>query len=120
MWRTPPTDSLERKVLLLKLYLKKITATVIFLVALVVSKIMCGSLVFALIYEKTSVNVRKTFSFLKIRCPLVGIDPSPAGECAPPPKGGGAHSPAAKGVGESQFRRLEKKLRTLPTLCFLL
>ncbi len=36
----------------------------------------------------------------------------------PPPKGGGgAHSPAAVGVGESQFRRLEKKLSTLPTLC---
>ncbi len=32
----------------------------------------------------------------------------------PGPKGGGAHSPAAKGVGESQFQRLEK--RTLPTL----
>ncbi len=29
---------------------------------------------------------------------------------------GGAHLPAAKGVGESQFRRLEKKLSTLPTL----
>jgi hypothetical protein len=45
--------------------------------------------------------------------------PSPASECAPPePKGGGggAHTPAVEGVGESQFRRLEKKLRTLPTL----
>jgi hypothetical protein len=32
----------------------------------------------------------------------------------PPPRtkgwGGGAHSPAAKGVGESQFQRLEKRL----------
>ncbi len=37
--------------------------------------------------------------------------------CPPPQtKGWGAHSPAAKGVGESQFRRLEKKLSTLPTL----
>ncbi len=35
----------------------------------------------------------------------------------PGPKGGGPHSPAAKGVGESQFRRLEKKLSTLPLLC---
>jgi hypothetical protein len=38
--------------------------------------------------------------------------------CPPPPrpKGGGeAHSPAAKGVGESQFRRLEKNL----ALCLL-
>jgi hypothetical protein len=42
-------------------------------------------------------------------------------ECAPPPgtKGSGAHSPAGKGLGESQFRRLEKKLSTLPTLWFL-
>jgi hypothetical protein len=40
-----------------------------------------------------------------------------ARECAlpPGPKGGGAHSPAAKGVGESQFRRLEKRL----ALCLL-
>ncbi len=38
-------------------------------------------------------------------------------KCAPPePKGEGAHSPAAGGLGESQFRRLEKKLNTLPTL----
>ncbi len=37
--------------------------------------------------------------------------------CPPPrTKGWGAHSPAAKGVGESQFRRLEKKLSTLPAL----
>jgi hypothetical protein len=38
--------------------------------------------------------------------------PSPASECAlppPGPKGGGAYSPATKGVGESQLRRLEKK-----------
>jgi hypothetical protein len=35
--------------------------------------------------------------------------PLAASECAlpPRPKGGGAHSPAAKGVGESQFQRLE-------------
>jgi hypothetical protein len=30
--------------------------------------------------------------------------------------GGGAHSAACEGMGESQFRRLEKKLSTLPTL----
>jgi hypothetical protein len=29
----------------------------------------------------------------------------------------GAHSPAGEGLGESQFRRLEKKLSTLPTRC---
>jgi hypothetical protein len=33
----------------------------------------------------------------------------------PGPKGGGAHSPAAKGVGESQFHRLENRL----ALCLL-
>ncbi len=44
--------------------------------------------------------------------------PSLASDCAPPPelKGGGAHSPTGAGLGESQFRRLEKKLSTLPTL----
>ncbi len=36
--------------------------------------------------------------------------------CPPPrTKGWGAHSPAAKGVGESQFQRLEKRL----ALCLL-
>jgi hypothetical protein len=45
-------------------------------------------------------------------------NPTLANECAPPPEqgGGGAHSPAGEGLGESQFRRLEKKLNTLPTL----
>ncbi len=39
-------------------------------------------------------------------------NPSLASECAPPPQnpGGGAHSPAGEGLGESQFRRLEKSL----------
>ncbi len=44
--------------------------------------------------------------------------PLAASECALHPGskgGGGAHSPAAKGVGESQFRRLEKRL----ALCLL-
>jgi hypothetical protein len=38
--------------------------------------------------------------------------PSLASECAPPPrtKGGGAHSLAGEGLGEPQFRRLEKSL----------
>ncbi len=46
--------------------------------------------------------------------------PLAASECAlpPEPKGGGAHSPAAKGVGESQFQRLEKSL-ALCLLCVL-
>jgi hypothetical protein len=48
--------------------------------------------------------------------------PLAASESALPlgPKGGGTHMPAAKGVGESQFQRLEKKLSTLPTLCIRL
>ncbi len=41
-------------------------------------------------------------------------------ECAPPPITGEAHSPAGEGLGESQFRRLEKKHSTLPTLCYRL
>ncbi len=44
--------------------------------------------------------------------------PSLASECAPPPEPKeGAHSPA--GEWGSQFRRLEKKLSNLPTLCTL-
>jgi hypothetical protein len=45
--------------------------------------------------------------------------PSLASECVPPPeqKGGGTHSHADEGLGESQFGRLEKKPRTLSTLC---
>ncbi len=35
----------------------------------------------------------------------------------PGPKGGGAHSPAAKGVGESQIPTTGETLSTLPTLC---
>ncbi len=47
--------------------------------------------------------------------------PLAASECAlpPGPKGGGAHSPAAKGVGDSQFQRLEKRL-ALCLLCGIL
>ncbi len=41
-------------------------------------------------------------------CPLTG-----------PKGGGGAHTPTAKGVGEFQFWRLEKKLSTLPTLWYV-
>jgi hypothetical protein len=44
--------------------------------------------------------------------------PSPRRRVCTPPlvPGGGAQSPAGEGLGESQFRRLEKKLSTLPTL----
>jgi hypothetical protein len=55
-------------------------------------------------------------------CPLVGIGtpPNPLPQASVPvpsprTKGWGAAA-AAKGVGEFQFRRLEKKLSTLPTL----
>jgi len=47
-------------------------------------------------------------------------NPSLTSECAPPglppEPGGKAHSPAGEGLGESQLRRTEKKLSTLPTL----
>jgi hypothetical protein len=55
--------------------------------------------------------------------PLVGIGTLPtthtqASVPLPPgTRGGGAHSPAGEGLGESQFRRIEKKLNTLSTLC---
>jgi hypothetical protein len=55
-------------------------------------------------------------------CPLVGIGtpattfPQASVPSPPGPKGGGPHSPAAKGVREFQLRRrLEKKISTLPT-----
>ncbi len=56
-------------------------------------------------------------------CPLVGFGTPPtllpqASVPSPPDQrvgGGGVHSPAAKGVEESQFRRLEKSL----ALCLL-
>jgi hypothetical protein len=45
-------------------------------------------------------------SFFSSRWNWNSHNPSPAGECAPPPVlGGGAHSLARKGLGESQFRR---------------
>ncbi len=48
-------------------------------------------------------------------------NPSPASECALPTRtkgwGGGHTRQRLRGVGEFQFRRLEKKLSTLPTLC---
>jgi hypothetical protein len=43
----------------------------------------------------------------------VPLPPEPGGG------GGGAHSSACEGLGESQFRRLQKKLSTLPTLCLI-
>jgi hypothetical protein len=48
-------------------------------------------------------------------CPLAGIVTlppplSPASVPLPPEAKGGAHTPAGEGLGESQFRRLEKSL----------
>ncbi len=58
--------------------------------------------------------------------PLEGIGtlPTPLSPASvplsPEPKGGGgAHSPANEGLEKSQFRRLEIKLSTLPTLCYV-
>jgi hypothetical protein len=54
-------------------------------------------------------------------CPLVGIGTLPtalplASVPLPPDQRVGGKVSAAEGVGESQFRRLEKRLNTLPTL----
>jgi hypothetical protein len=53
-------------------------------------------------------------------CSLVGIGtlPTPLSPASVPLplEPGGAHSAAGEGLGLSQFRRLEKSLRTLPTL----
>ncbi len=56
----------------------------------------------------TMVGVGRVLSFFSNRRNWDSPNPSPAGECAPPPPlvpGGGAHSLAREGVGESQFRR---------------
>ncbi len=60
----------------------------------------------------TAVSPQSTYTVYKEYhsvCPLVGIGTPPT------PLGGGGHSPAGEGLGESQFQRLEKKLSTLPT-----
>ncbi len=54
-------------------------------------------------------------SELGLSQPLAPV--SPASVPLPPDPGGGGHSPAGEGLGESQFRRLEKKLSILATLC---
>ncbi len=60
---------------------------------------------------------------ITVYVPLRNCDPptpplSPASVPSPLyQKGGGAQSPVCEGLGESQFRRLEKKLSTLPSLC---
>jgi hypothetical protein len=53
-------------------------------------------------------------------CPLVGIGTLPAPLSPPPPRTGGRREGHTRwremGLGESKFRRLKKKLSTLPTL----
>ncbi len=53
-------------------------------------------------------RVGRVLSFFSSRRKWDSPTPLAAGECAPPPfgPGGREHSPAAKGVGESQFRRV--------------
>jgi hypothetical protein len=81
---------------------------------------LCGILHTNVLLSSTH-KVRKYKEYHSV-CPRVGIGTlppplSPASVPLPPePKGGGgAHSPAAKGLGEFQFRRLEKSL----ALCLL-
>jgi hypothetical protein len=64
-----------------------------------------------------STYIYRAPQFMSLRWNWDSPSPLAASECAlpPVPKGGGAHSPAAKGVGESQFQRLEKRL----ALCLL-
>ena len=68
--------------------------------------------------EEHKVRIYKEYHSV---CPLVGIGIlptpfSPASVPLPPRNGGeGVHSPAGEGLGESQFRRLEKSL----ALCLL-
>jgi hypothetical protein len=74
------------------------------------------------------IQVTTKYAYVYIKSTTVYIPSSELGlsqplsrqQVCPSPKnreGGGAHSPAGEWLGESQFRRLEKKLRILPTLC---
>jgi len=64
-----------------------------------------------------STYIYRAPQFMSLRWNWDSPTPLAASERAlpPGPKGGGAHSPAAKGVGESQFQRLKKRL----ALCLL-
>jgi hypothetical protein len=63
------------------------------------------------VLEETSKNALISRSIqstkLFLQSSELGLTPSPAGKCSLPPlvPGGGAHSLAGEGVGESQFRR---------------
>jgi hypothetical protein len=59
-------------------------------------------------YGGANAQSRQRLSFFSSRRNWDSPNPSPAGKCALPPSpvlGGGAHSLARKGLGESQFRR---------------
>ena len=76
----------------------------------------------------TNKNLRHTTKYVYIRSTTVYVPSSELGlsqplsrqRVCPSPqnRGGRAHSPAGEGLGESQFRRLEKNLSTLSTLCW--
>ncbi len=83
----------------------------------------CSSLSFAL-----TVALHKATKYIHIKSTTVYVPSSELGlshplsrqRVCPSPRnqrGGGAHSCAGEGLGESQFQRLEKKFSTLPTLC---
>ncbi len=69
----------------------------------------------AIVLERVCTYIWRVPQCISPRRNWYSPNPSLASECAPPPRGG-AHSPEGEGFGESQFRRLEKKLSTLPTL----
>ncbi len=66
--------------------------------------------------QKSALHKVRVYKEYHSVCPLVGIGtlPTPLSQrmCPFPPEpgGGGAHSPACEGLGESLFRRLEKSL----------
>jgi hypothetical protein len=67
--------------------------------------------------ESTAHKVRMYIKSTTVYVPSLELGLShPPSRHPPGTKGGGAHSPAGEGLGKSQFRRLEKKLSTLPAL----
>jgi hypothetical protein len=65
--------------------------------------------------NRTEHRVDRVLSFFSGRPNLDSPTPLPAGECVPPPwfGGGGAHSLAGEGAGESQLGRGDKHCGTL-------
>ncbi len=71
--------------------------------------------------NKVRMYIKSTTVYVYVGIGTLPTPLSPASVPSPSPqtRGGGTHSPAGEGLGESQFRRLEKKLSTLPTLWIL-